>query len=302
MDAIKAGFEHFGEWVGRVLPDSVLKGLLVNGVLAGVSTVLVFLPQIMILFFFILVLEESGYLPRAAFLLDRIMGSVGLSGRAFIPLLSSFACAIPGIMATRTIQNPRDRLATIMIAPLMTCSARLPVYALIIGAFIPQRAVWGGLQLQGLVLFALYIAGVASAMGVAYVLKRSGSASAFQSLLLELPAYHWPNLRSLAIGLWQRVENFPEPGGYHHPGVDGGAVGVEFLSGAARRCRGPGNSIQHRGSRRRVAGGDLRPDRIQLADLPGARSGLGGARGGGRRARNGIRPCRRPAAATWRMR
>ena len=208
MDAIKAGFEHFGEWVGRVLPDSVLKGLLVNGVLAGVSTVLVFLPQIMILFFFILVLEESGYLPRAAFLLDRIMGSVGLSGRAFIPLLSSFACAIPGIMATRTIQNPRDRLATIMIAPLMTCSARLPVYALIIGAFIPQRAVWGGLQLQGLVLFALYIAGVASAMGVAYVLKRSGSASAFQSLLLELPAYHWPNLRSLAIGLWQRVEIF----------------------------------------------------------------------------------------------
>lgn len=208
MDAIKAGFEHFGEWVGRVLPDSVLKGLLVNGVLAGVSTVLVFLPQIMILFFFILVLEESGYLPRAAFLLDRIMGSVGLSGRAFIPLLSSFACAIPGIMATRTIQNPRDRLATIMIAPLMTCSARLPVYALIIGAFIPQRAVWGGLQLQGLVLFALYIAGVASAMGVAYMLKRSGSASALQSLMLELPTYHWPNLRSLAIGLWQRVEIF----------------------------------------------------------------------------------------------
>ena len=208
MDAIKSGVGLFGEWVGRALPASLLKDLFVNGVLAGVGSVLVFLPQIIILFFFILVLEESGYLPRAAFLLDRVMGSVGLSGRAFIPLLSSFACAIPGIMATRTIQNPRDRLATIMIAPLMTCSARLPVYALIIGAFIPQRAVWGGLQLQGLVLFVLYIAGVVSAMGVAWVLKRSGSGTRFQSLMLELPAYHWPNLRSLAIGLWQRVEIF----------------------------------------------------------------------------------------------
>ena len=208
MDAIKSGVGLFGDWVGRALPASLLKDLLVNGVLAGVGSVLVFLPQIVILFFFILVLEESGYLPRAAFLLDRVMGSVGLSGRAFIPLLSSFACAIPGIMATRTIQNPRDRLATIMIAPLMTCSARLPVYALIIGAFIPQRTVWGGLQLQGIVLFVLYVAGVVSAMGVAYVLKRSGAGSKFQSLLLELPAYHWPSLRSLGIGLWQRVEIF----------------------------------------------------------------------------------------------
>jgi ferrous iron transport protein B len=208
MDAIKAGVGLFGEWVGRSLPDSLLKNLLVDGILAGVSSVLVFLPQILILFFFILVLEESGYLPRAAFILDRVMGSVGLSGRAFIPLLSSFACAIPGIMATRTIQNPRDRLATIMIAPLMTCSARLPVYALIIGAFIPQRAVWGGLELQGVVLFVLYVAGVVSAMGVAWILKRGGTGSKFQSLMLELPAYHWPNLRSLAIGLWQRVEIF----------------------------------------------------------------------------------------------
>jgi ferrous iron transport protein B len=208
MDAIKNGVGLFGEWVARSLPDSVLKDLLVSGILAGVGSVLVFLPQIVILFFFILALEESGYLPRAAFLLDRIMGSVGLSGRAFIPLLSSFACAIPGIMATRTIQNPRDRLATIMIAPLMTCSARLPVYALIIGAFIPQRTVWGGLQLQGLVLFVLYLAGVTSAMAVAWVLKRRNSVATKQSLLLELPAYHWPNLRSLAISLWQRVEIF----------------------------------------------------------------------------------------------
>jgi len=208
MDAIKLGVGTFAAWIGHALPPSLLKGLLVEGVLAGVGNVLVFLPQIVILFFFILLLEDSGYLPRAAFLLDRLMGSVGLSGRAFIPLLSSFACAIPGIMATRTIQNPRDRLATIMIAPLMTCSARLPVYALIIGAFIPHRLILGGLELQGVVLFALYIVGVASAMAVAYVLKRIGSASRYQSLMLELPAYHWPNLRNLAIGLWQRVEIF----------------------------------------------------------------------------------------------
>ena len=197
MDAVKWGVTATSDWLGSLLPTSLFKDLLVNGVLAGVGSVLVFLPQIIILFFFILVLEDSGYLPRAAFLLDRVMGSVGLSGRAFIPLLSSFACAIPGIMATRTIQNPRDRLVTIMIAPLMTCSARLPVYALIIGAFIPRRAIWGGLQLQGIVLFALYIAGVVSAMAVAYVLKKTGTGSRFQSLMLELPAYHWPNLRHL---------------------------------------------------------------------------------------------------------
>jgi len=206
MDEIKLGVAAFGDWLGAALPASLLKDLAINGVLAGVGSVLVFLPQIIILFFFILVLEDSGYLPRAAFLLDRVMGSVGLSGRAFIPLLSSFACAIPGIMATRTIQNPRDRLATIMIAPLMTCSARLPVYALIIGAFIPRRVLWGGLELQGIVLFALYIVGVGSAMAVAFVLKRTGAG--LQSLMLELPAYHWPNLRNLAIGLWQRVEIF----------------------------------------------------------------------------------------------
>jgi len=208
MDEIKLGVSTFGNWLGAALPQSLLRDLAINGILAGVGSVLVFLPQIIILFFFILILEDSGYLPRAAFLLDRVMGSVGLSGRAFIPLLSSFACAIPGIMATRTIQNPRDRLATIMIAPLMTCSARLPVYALIIGAFIPRRTVWGGLELQGVVLFALYVIGVASAMAVAFVLKRIGKGSAFQALMLELPAYHWPNLRNLGIGLWQRVEIF----------------------------------------------------------------------------------------------
>src|SRR5262245_18788995 len=208
QDAITAGVDALARYLRTVLPDGALRSLLLDGVLAGAGSVLVFLPQILILFFFILVLEDSGYLPRASFLLDRMMGGVGLSGRSFIPLLSSFACAIPGIMATRTIANPRDRLATIMIAPLMTCSARLPVYALIIAAFIPQQTVWGPVQLQGLVLFALYIAGVAGAMAVAFVLKRTTMRSRFQPLMLELPAYHWPHLRNLAIGLWQRVQIF----------------------------------------------------------------------------------------------
>ena len=192
----------------RALPDGALRSLLVDGVIAGVGSVLVFLPQILILFLFILALEDSGYLPRAAFLLDRLMGSVGLSGRAFIPLLSSFACAIPGIMATRTIPNPRDRLATIMIAPLMTCSARLPVYALVIAAFIPAATSWGAFNLQGLVLFALYVAGIVGAMAVASCSSARRCARAYQPLLLELPEYHWPNLRNLAIGLWERAKIF----------------------------------------------------------------------------------------------
>ncbi|MBI1892359.1 MAG: ferrous iron transport protein B [Burkholderiales bacterium] len=207
MDLIKGGVDALGQTVHSLMPAGILRSLMVDGILSGVGSVLVFLPQILILFLFILALEDSGYLPRAAFLLDRLMGSVGLSGRAFIPLLSSFACAIPGIMATRTIQNPRDRLMTIMIAPLMTCSARLPVYALIIGAFIPDRAV-GIFNLQGLVLFGLYVAGIVSAMAVAYVMKRTLGKGQYQPLMLELPNYHWPNLRNLAIGLWERAKIF----------------------------------------------------------------------------------------------
>jgi ferrous iron transport protein B len=172
-----------------------------------VGSVLVFLPQILILFFFILLLEDSGYLPRAAFLLDRLMGRVGLSGRAFIPLLSSFACAIPGIMAARTIPNLRDRLATILLAPLMTCSARLPVYALVIAAFIPASSV-GPFNLQGLVLFALYLAGIVGAVLVALVMKRFTMRSSYHPLMMELPEYRWPNLRNLVVGLWERAAIF----------------------------------------------------------------------------------------------
>jgi ferrous iron transport protein B len=208
MDLIKNGVDALGHWVGNALPDGPLRGLVVDGVFGGAGSVLVYLPQILILFFFILVLEDCGYLPRAAFLLDRMMGGVGLSGRAFIPLLSSFACAIPGVMAARTIQNPRDRLVTIMIAPLMTCSARLPVYALVIAAFIPNRELGGGINLQGLVLFLLYAAGIVSAMGVAYFFKRTVGAKGHQALMLELPAYHWPHLHNLVLGLWERARIF----------------------------------------------------------------------------------------------
>ncbi len=208
MDGITWGVGALGAAVAAALPDGFLRSLLVQGVIAGVGSVIVFLPQILILFAFILILEESGYLPRAAYLLDRLMIGAGLTGRSFIPLLSSFACAIPGIMATRTIQDQRDRLATIMVAPLMTCSARLPVYTLLIAAFIPRRTVFGFFALQGVVLFALYVAGIGTALAVAYVMKRFGGDRAEHALLLELPSYRPPNLRDVAIGLWERARVF----------------------------------------------------------------------------------------------
>jgi ferrous iron transport protein B len=207
MDWIDAGVGWLGDAVRALLPTGPLQSLLVDGLIAGVGSVLVFLPQILILFFFILLLEDSGYLPRAAFLLDRLMGGIGLSGRSFIPLLSSFACAIPGIMATRTIPNWRDRLATMMLAPLMTCSARLPVYALLTAAFIPERS-FGLFNLRGLVLFALYLAGIAGAVLVALVMKRFTMRASYHPLMMELPEYHWPNARNLALGLWERAHIF----------------------------------------------------------------------------------------------
>jgi len=208
QDGVAAGIAWLGQQAAALLPQGPLHSLVVDGVFAGVGTVVEFLPQILILFLFILALEESGYLPRAAFLLDRVMFKAGLSGRSFIPLLSSFACAVPGIMATRSIQDPRDRLATILVAPLMTCSARLPVYTLLIGAFIPRHQVAGVFNLQGLVLFALYLAGIVSALAVAWVMKRWRRDRSEHALLLELPSYRMPHPRDLAIGLWERARIF----------------------------------------------------------------------------------------------
>lgn len=208
MDGIEEFFAWFGEWIGQFISQPLLNSLVVDGVIAGAGSVVVFLPQILILFFFILVLEESGYLPRAAFLLDKLMFKAGLSGRAFIPLLSSFACAVPGIMATRSISDPRDRLVTILVAPLMTCSARLPVYALLIAAFIPEKMVWGFLNLQGLVLFGLYMAGIVSALIVATVLKFFQKDKSQHALLMELPSYRIPDIKSVWIGLLDRAKIF----------------------------------------------------------------------------------------------
>ncbi|HWX01934.1 ferrous iron transporter B [Collimonas sp.] len=205
MEAIQAGVAAVGAWVAAAMPESLLRSLISDGIFGGLGTVLVFLPQILILFFFILVLEESGYLPRAAFLLDRMMFKAGLTGRSFIPLLSSFACAIPGIMATRSIQDPRDRLTTILVAPLMTCSARLPVYTLLIAAFIPNSSVWGLFNMQGIVLFVLYVAGIASALAVSWIIKRVRKDKSEHALLMELPSYRLPGARNIAIGLWERA-------------------------------------------------------------------------------------------------
>ena len=203
MDLIDAGTGALGEWASATLPEGPLASLVSDGIIAGLGGVIIFLPQILILFAFILALEESGYLPRAAFLLDRMMAAAGLSGRSFIPLLSSFACAVPGIMSTRSIQDPRDRLATILVAPLMTCSARLPVYALLIGAFIPARDV-ALFNLQGLVLFGLYAAGIASALLVSWVMKKWRRDKREHPLLLELPSYRIPHPRDLLVGLYER--------------------------------------------------------------------------------------------------
>ncbi|WP_435203329.1 ferrous iron transporter B [Qipengyuania sp. 902] len=204
-DALEGGVGAVSALVTDTMPESFVRDFLTEGVLAGVGSVVVFLPQIVILFFFILVMEASGYMARAAFLMDRLMAGVGLSGKSFIPLLSSFACAIPGIMATRSIPDAKDRLTTILIAPLMTCSARLPVYAVIIAAVIPSTSIGPGIGLQGLVLFALYVAGIVGAMAAALVLRRTVAKGAASGFIMEMPRYQLPRIKDLAIGLWQRA-------------------------------------------------------------------------------------------------
>ncbi len=209
MELIDGGLTLVKTAVNDAMPEGPLKSLLTDGIIAGVGSVVIFLPQILVLFFFIQLLEDSGYMARAAFLLDRLMGGVGLHGRAFIPLLSSFACAVPGIMAARTIENRADRIATIMIAPLMTCSARLPVYTLIIAAFVPPKDVLGGwIGLPGLVMFTLYAAGILSGLIVAFVLKSTILHGAREPLLMQLPAYRLPRPRNVALGLFERAKAF----------------------------------------------------------------------------------------------
>jgi ferrous iron transport protein B len=205
---IEEGMAALAGWAGTAFPDGWMRSLIVDGVIAGVGAVVVFLPQILILFLFILLLEGTGYMVRAAFIMDKVMHGAGLSGRAFIPLLSSFACAVPGIMATRTIDDPKDRLTTILVAPLMTCSARLPVYTLIIAAFIPDRVVGPGVGLQGLVMFGLYISGIIGALLAALVLRRGVLKGSGGGFMMELPKYQWPLFKDVLIGLWQRAAIF----------------------------------------------------------------------------------------------
>jgi ferrous iron transport protein B len=207
-DRIGDVFTLAGQFAAGHLPHGLLTSFLTDGVISGVGSVIVFLPQILVLFFFIILLEDFGYMARAAFLMDRIMGGAGLHGRAFIPLLSSFACAIPGIMATRVIDNRRDRLTTILVAPLMTCSARIPVYTLIISAFIPSRTVWGLMNLQGLVMFGLYAAGILSALGVSFVTRRVFWRGAVEPFLMELPSYKLPDAENVARNLLLRAKIF----------------------------------------------------------------------------------------------
>ncbi len=287
MDLLNNGFDALGEFVHATLPAGLLQSFLQNGVISGVGSVIVFLPQIIIIFLFILLLEDFGYMARAAFLMDRIMGGAGLHGRAFIPLLSSFACAIPGIMATRVIDNKRDRLTTILIAPLMTCSARIPVYTLIISAFIPARDVWGFINLQGLVMFGLYAAGIISALGVSFLIKffmlRDYAPAPF---MLELPDYKMPRAEIDRDRRLHARQNVPAAR-RHHDLLDDGADLVSGLvpaaAGGRHRAR---DRLQPGRDHRQVAGAAAGPRRLQLADRGRADPRHGGARGRGRSPRH----------------
>ena len=213
MDSIDVLFGVVGGWASGYLPEGALQSMVVDGVIAGVGGVVIFLPQICILFLFIAILEDCGYMARAALLMDRLLTPCGLSGKSFIPLLSSFACAIPGVMATRTINDPKDRIATMLVAPLMSCSARLPVYAIFIGAFIPNQNVWGGIGLQGLTLFALYCVGIFVAIPVAWILKKTLLRGQPTPFLLELPSYKIPDVGTVGMRIYQSGRHFLERAG-----------------------------------------------------------------------------------------
>jgi Fe2+ transport system protein B len=278
-DALQAATLSVGNWVGNALADSWLRSLIVDGIFAGVGAVIVFLPQILILFLFILVLESTGYMVRAAFIMDRLMSHAGLSGRAFIPLLSSFACAVPGIMATRTIDDEKDRLTTILVAPLMTCSARLPVYTLIIGAFIPAITVGPGIGLQGLILFGLYISGIASALLASLVLSRTVVKGGDGHFMMELPKYQLPRLADVAIGLWQRAMIFLK-----RAGTIILATTIILWALASFPQAGPGEKQSDVSIAGHIADGIhavCRADRFQQGHQHGPAARNGGAGGGG---------------------
>ena len=270
------------------MPEGFIRDFITEGVLAGVGSVVVFLPQIVILFFFILLMEASGYMARAAFLMDRLMAGVGLSGKSFIPLLSSFACAIPGIMAARSIPDPKDRLTTILVAPLMTCSARLPVYAVIIAAVIPETSVGPGIGLQGLVLFALYLAGIVGALVVALVLRNTLAKGAASGFIMEMPRYQLPRIKDLAIGLWQRAYVF-----LRRAGTIIFMVTIALWLLLSFPKAEPGESQLDASVAGMVADGlhGARTDRFQPRDGPRADPRHGGARSGGVGAGNDL--CRR---------
>ena len=275
-------------------PTGWLRSLLVDGVIAGVGSVLVFLPQILILFLFIILLEDFGYMARAAFLMDRIMGGAGLHGRAFIPLLSCFACAIPGIMATRVIDSRRDRLTTILVAPLMTCSARIPVYTLIIVGLHPQpHGGWGFLSLQGLVMFGLYAAGIVSALAVSFVIRRLFWRGAVEPFLMELPTYKTARSGERGAQPAAAGADLPQPRRPDHPAADGAGLVPVHLPAAPAGATRAGHRLQLRRHDRPCDPAPARPHRLQLADVGGADPGHGRPRGGRRRAGHRLRRGRR---------
>jgi ferrous iron transport protein B len=289
MDWIDGGMVTLQQWLNAHMEESLLKSLLVDGIVAGVGGVVIFLPQILILFLFILLLEDSGYMTRAAFLMDRLMSAAGLNGRAFIPLLSSFACAVPGIMATRAISHPLDRLVTILIAPLMTCSARLPVYVLLIAAFIPDTLVWGSVGLQGLVMFGVVRnrhhrrlgGGGCTALNAA---ERWPPAIADGIAKLQMAQSGQRTTRLVGSG-----QNLPAADRYHYSEPDGHSLVSLDLSGTAGRGDGAGDLLQFRRHDRAWIGTAAGAHRLQLANrhCPGARAS--GARGSCRGARYGLR-------------
>jgi ferrous iron transport protein B len=280
QDALQGVVDLIVGFVKAEMPAGLLRDFITDGALKGVGAVVVFLPQIIILFFFILSLEASGYMARAAFLMDRLMAGVGLSGRSFIPLLSSFACAVPGIMATRSITDPKDRLTTILIAPLMTCSARLPVYGVIIAAVIPNTPMGPGgiIGLQGLVLFALYVAGIVGAMVVALLLRGTITKGQASGFIMEMPKYQMPRARDLAGPVPARLD-LPAPRGHDHLSGGGDPVAAAQLP-AGRAGQGSGRCL-FRGAYRQWAGGGGQAHRLQPRYRAGADPLDGGARGGG---------------------